>query len=262
MLSSVAGGTAAPRRPKVLIVEDDTATRQLIAGFLKRQGYDCFEAWTASSAMRLVQSQSFDFVILDLELEGDDGYILLRQANEDQPIYIVVSSRTDVVDRLLSFELGADDYMTKPIDLRELQLRLQRSRKRTARDASKGGELFCRELDGVLMLNVRERAIMRGNRVLCLLNRREFKALCMFLDRPNKVISRDDISRELTGRRNLKESRAVDVLVSNVRAKLASAESQSKIKNIRGEGYMFQVNDIEDEEARSAQQVDQERHLS
>jgi len=228
------------KRERVLIVEDDTGTRQLIAGFLKRLGYECIEAWTVASAMRLIESQAFAFVILDLELEDEEGYQLLHYSRAEQPIYIVVSSRTDVVDRLLSFELGADDYMTKPIDLRELHLRLQRSGKRSALDVGLKGELLTRELDGNLRLNMRERAIMSDNRVHCLLNRREFKALCLFLERPNKPISRDDISREISGRRHMKESRAVDVLISNIRAKLAASGSQSKIKNVRGEGYIFQ----------------------
>jgi DNA-binding response OmpR family regulator len=237
------GKPASPnQRQKVLVVEDETATRQLISAFLKRQGYDCIEAWTASSALSLVQLQPFDFVILDLELEDEEGYQLLRQAQGDKPIYIVVSSRTDVADRLLSFELGADDYMTKPIDLRELQLRLQRSKKRNHNELGAGAELV-RKLDGDLVLNMRDRAIMTGGRVHFLLNRREFKTLCLFVERPGKVITRDELARELTGRHNLKESRAIDVLVSNVRAKLTSSGSQSRIKNIRGEGYMFQMDD-------------------
>ena len=229
------------RRQRVLILEDETATRKLIVSFLKRNGYDCMETWTVHSAEHLIRLQEFDFVILDLGLEDQDGFQLLRNRSGSDPIFIVVSSRTDIVDRLLSFELGADDYMIKPINLRELLLRLQRSNKRHLEIAKADVASSLWKIDGEIIFNLHERAIFIRDRIHCMLNRREFKALCLFLEQPNKLISRDEISRNATGRRNQKESRSVDVLVSNIRAKLASAGSKSKIQNIRGEGYMFQI---------------------
>ena len=225
----------------ILVVEDDMAIRKLISAHLKSNGFDVIEAWSIDSAARLLALKQFDAMILDLELEDGEGYELLRSERSAKLLTLVVSAREQVVDRIISFELGADDYITKPINLRELVMRLRRSLRR---GSPKPGEAEGESVIGIdarLRLNIIERSILEGEKTLCRLSSREMKLLCLFLKSPSVALSRDKIGRQVIGRSFPTDSRAVDVLVSDLRLKLNAAHAAVQIRNVRGEGYMMSV---------------------
>lgn len=225
----------------ILIVEDDIAIRRLISAHLKSHGFNIVEAWSVGSAARLLAMKRFDAMILDLELEDGEGFELLRSERAAEMLTLVVSAREQIVDRIVSFELGADDYLTKPIDFRELLMRLRRSMRRGPMKRSDVGGASLLDIDSRLKLNIVERAVMDGDNTVCRLTNREFKLLCLFLKNPSVVVARARIAREVIGHALKAESRVVDVLVSDLRLKLHDAEAATRIRNVRGEGYVMGV---------------------
>ena len=227
----------------LLLVEDDNSMRKLMAAFFKSQGYNVSESATLRSAVRLLQALHFDAVILDLQLEDGEGYDLLRERvkDKDGPKVIVVSVRDQVSDRIVSLELGADDYLSKPVDLRELALRVRRSLRRDAGGAAGRPSRELLDLDGDTRLNVADRSVVREGAAPVRLANREFRLLLMFLDASGAILAREAISRSLYGRRERPESRSIDVLVCDLRRKLNQAKVNFRIKTIRGEGYVAAV---------------------
>jgi DNA-binding response OmpR family regulator len=227
----------------LLLVEDDDSMRKLMAAFFKSQGYNVSESATLRSAARLLHALHFDAVILDLQLEDGEGYDLLRERvkDKDGPKVIVVSVRDQVSDRIVSLELGADDYLSKPVDLRELALRVRRSLRRDAASAAGRPTRELLDLDGDTRLNVADRSIVREGGSPVRLANREFRLLLMFLDASGAILAREAISRSLYGRRERPESRSIDVLVCDLRRKLNLAKVNFRIKTIRGEGYVAAI---------------------
>ena len=225
--------------PSVLVVEDDVAIRRLVSAHLKSNGFNVIEAWSIVSASRLLCIKHFDAMILDLELEDGEGYELLKDKMVSDIMTLVVSAREQVVDRIISFELGADDYLTKPIDLRELVMRLRRSLTRGAVKKKGAAAEPMLDIDARLKLNIVERTIIEGDRTICRLSSRELKLLCLFIKNPSVALSRDKIAREVMGHAFSAESRVVDVLVSDLRLKLQAAQAAAQLKNVRGEGYVM-----------------------
>ena len=228
----------------LLIVDDDTATRQLISTFLRANGFETLEAWSVAGARRLLIARKFDAMVLDVELDDGEGYEILRDPSARDVATLVISARQQVIDRVVSLELGADDYVTKPIDLRELLLRIRRTlhRSRMATPELKP-EVSIDKL-GRVRLDVADRVISRDGRAICSLSSREFKLLRLFLAYDQTVLDRDRIARDALEWRSASDSRAVDMLVSKLRKKVSLAGGENAIKNIRGEGYMFDASKI------------------
>ena len=229
------------RQPSILIVDDDRAIRSLFTKYLKTLGYYVYETWSVGSAKRLLASMKFDVVLLDLELDDGEGFDLLKADLNAANNVIVISVRQDVVDKIASFELGADDYIVKPVDLRELGLRLKRTLERGQRGEGATPLEATVDIDGKFHLNVASRTIAGDGVRPIALSSNEFRLLCTFLNNQRRVIRREEIALELMGKRFLGKSRAIDVLVSDVRRKLKAAETSLKLKSVRGEGYICEV---------------------
>jgi two-component system OmpR family response regulator len=223
----------------VLVVDDDSSIRQLISVFLRANNLEVFEAWSVTGALRTLALNKFDAMILDLELDDGEGFEVLRDELARDVQTIVVSSRPDAIDRVVSLELGADDYVVKPIDLRELLLRLRRSLQRAQVDSAEGLIDVALDRGGRVTLDVAERVICRDGLPMCKLSSREFKLLRLFLAVDHSIVDRDRIARDALDWRSAGDSRAVDMLVSKLRKKIGLAGGDNAIKNIRGEGYMF-----------------------
>lgn len=225
---------------RVLVVEDDSAVRVLVCSYLRSMGYDVVDVFSLESAFRILKAGKIDAIILDLELEDGEGYDILRSKYAESAAVIVTSVRKDVLDRVVSFELGADDYVVKPIDLKELSLRLKRSLKRreAAQEDNKPGSIRV-HVDDDIELDLVQRVIVSPGYVSPQLTKLEFRALQMFAADRSKVFGRDDIARELLGRRVLGKSRAVDALMSKLRRKLDPTGRRRLINSVRGSGYVF-----------------------
>lgn len=227
---------------KILIVEDDDSVRSVMAAALRNSGFDVIDVSSIASGVKLLRNNAFDGMILDIELEDGEGFEILRLPMAQRVVTIVTSVRSDIVDRLVSLELGADDYMVKPIDLRELGLRLRRSLKRNQLEsASTSKESNTLAIDEEIKLNLIERIIVSANYKSPQLTKMEFRALRIFLGDKYRIFSRDHLAKEVLGRRVLGDSRSVDALMSKLRRKIDPGGSRRFINSIRGEGYAFMI---------------------
>jgi DNA-binding response OmpR family regulator len=219
---------------RVLIIEDMTSFRDLIAAFLRHSGYNVVEAATVEAARRIIPLVRPDMILLDLHLADGEGLTLLREDNGcDAPI-IVVSGRSDAESRVASLEMGAADFMVKPIDPRELLLRMRRAERPTPRRACPD----IVEINGV-RVDLDQRRLERPDGAAIALTDAECRLARVLLTAEGRVVSRDAIARRVLGRPDDASSRAVDALVSKLRRKIDPSGGATAIWSVRGEGYRF-----------------------
>lgn len=219
---------------RVLLVEDAAPFRRMMASFLKQYSFEVYEAWSLKSARQLLPSVQPTILLLDIELEDGESFDLLREAACAGISAIVVSARSSVHDRLKALQLGAEDYMMKPLSFLELRLRMQRlagsSRDRHARNA----------VDfGTFVIDFARRRVTHCCGQAFELSPAELLLAQLFIDAGEKILSRETIARQALGRRVQEQSRAVDMLVSKLRRKLDPTRRASLIWAVRGDGYRF-----------------------
>ena len=205
---------------KILIVEDDRATRKALQQLLEAEGFGVESASTGAEALTTFRTARPHFVILDLklpELNGQDVCRQLRKESEEVPILILTGS-ADEVDRVLLLELGADDYVTKPFSPKELLARvravLRRARRSPAVEQLNFGDVF---------VDFQKMEVFRGGRPVPLAPQ-EFKMLKYFSQNPERVISRDQMLSEVWGYNSYPSTRTVDAHMLNLRQKLEKAK--------------------------------------
>ena len=228
-----------PKIKRALIVEDESSTRSLIEVSLRNIGYICIGVSNVSGAQQLLSKNDFQLMILDLGLEDGDGVELINAATHKNVFTIVTSARADIVDRLVAFELGADDYLVKPVDLRELNSRILRTLRRGnvgVRAVSTSNEII---IDSDLRLDLTNRVVIAENYRSAQLTRTEFTMLRLFLSNKFSIFTREHISKEVLGRRVLGNSRSVDALMSKLRKKIDPHGDKGYIISMRNEGYLF-----------------------
>ena len=222
----------------VLIVEDDEVARTKLAGYLETAGHRVSEAIDGRGLREVMLSDPVDLVLLDINLPGEDGLDLTRfiRANSDVGI-ILVTGRTDDVDRIVGLEIGADDYITKPFNPRELLARIKTLLRRTTASAPSVSETM--RFSG-WRFDTRSRRLVspEGDRVA--LTRAEFELLSALIAHPGTVLTRERLLGCITHRSWDPGDRTVDVLVRRLRQKLeADPQSPELIITVHGEGYMF-----------------------
>jgi len=242
-LMHAAGDVANSSQPHVLIVDDDAEIAALVSRYLG--GNNCRVSISANGAQlrAALAGPPIDLILLDLGLPDEDGLSLLRhlQTNWRGPV-IVVSGRGESVERVVGLELGADDYVTKPFELRELLARvrsvLRRTRPAQTQEVSAapdGGLLF----DGMRLDPALRRLIDREGREVPLTSG-EFELLQAMLERPNQVLTRDQLMNCMHGRDTGPFDRAIDVQVGRLRRKIEIDAAQPRlIQSVRGAGYIF-----------------------
>jgi two-component system OmpR family response regulator len=232
------------RPTRLLVVEDDPEISTLVNRYLTSQGFEVMVAANGAMLRNTLAATAVDLVLLDLGLPGEDGFALTRYLHEHWrgPV-IIVSGRGESVDRVVGLELGADDYVTKPFELRELLARirsvLRRSAGRAPPKAAPG--------DSSPALHFAGYRFDPGSRLLTgpegqevALTTGEFDLLQLFLEHPNRVLSRNDIMTHIHGRDAGPYDRAIDVQISRLRRKIdADPTRPALFKSIRGAGYMF-----------------------
>lgn len=230
--------------PTILIVDDDQALRETLADFLTAEGYAVAEANSVSEARARIEACAPALVLLDLNMPGGDGLPLAAElrARTSIPI-IIVSGKGSTIDRVVGLEVGADDYLAKPFELRELLARVRavlrraQSAERSERASAASGRraVFA---DGFVLDCVR-RAVTNSAGAAIVLTAAEFNLLQAFLERPNRVLSRDAIA-DLTKREDWEAfDRSIDTQISRLRKKLEEGGGDGVIQTVRGEGYMF-----------------------
>jgi DNA-binding response OmpR family regulator len=229
---------------EILVIDDDPEVRHLLRTCFEREGYVVSEACDAGGARSVLERGRVNLITLDLTLGRDDGLTLAREirAAGDVPI-VMVSGKGDPVDRIVGLELGADDYISKPFNLREVLARVRAVLRRheagrpISTNADIGHERFC---FGGWILDVTSRGLMDNAGNAHDLTTAEFNLLEMFVKRPHRVLSRDDIMDLLKGQDWAPLDRSIDALVSRLRKKIEDDVAKPlHIKSVRGVGYMF-----------------------
>jgi two-component system, OmpR family, response regulator len=232
---------AMSQSPHILLVEDDREIRTLVSRFLGANDMRVSTAGDGREMDRALKESRLDLVVLDLMLPGEDGLSICRRlrASSNLPV-IMLTSKGEEIDRIVGLEIGADDYLVKPFNPRELLARiravLRRGAGAIAETAREGGTLT---FDGWrLDPNIRQLQNPDGARVA--LTGAEFDLLLVFCERPRRVLSRDQLIDLTQGRAAAPFERSVDVLVSRLRQKLEREPKEpTLIQTIRSGGYMF-----------------------
>jgi DNA-binding response OmpR family regulator len=237
--SELAGAT-------ILLVEDEPTTAESIAACFSACGAHVWHAETGADARAIVRTARPDVIVLDLSLPDVDGLVLcprLRAEAEDVPI-VICSDSPDRRDMLLAFKLGAEDFITKPVDLDELQARVEVAVRRRARGQSAGLRALRGGADGVERAKLGElemdlarwRVVLAGQHIH--LTPTEFKLVRFLVSRVGEIVSRDELARMVWGDASMRDSRTIDAYVRRVRDKLSGAAAPT-IVGVRGLGYQL-----------------------
>lgn len=228
----------------ILIVEDDFASRSLLVSYFEREGYQISETEQADDLVQRVEDQQVDLVLLDINLPGKDGLTLTRELRASSRVGIIlVTSKGDEIDRIVGLELGADDYVTKPFNPRELLVRAKnllwrvRDEGREVRENNRQAAMWNFEgweLDGS------KRLLTAPDETSERLPEGEFKLLQALISHPGQVLSRDQLMDAIHDREWTPNDRSVDVLVGRLRRKLRDNPADPHfILTAHGAGYMF-----------------------
>jgi two-component system OmpR family response regulator len=228
----------------IAIVDDEPDITQLLAGYLSRQGFRVSALGSGHALIELMSADRPDLVLLDLGLPGEDGFAIARQLRERWRCgLIIVTGRGDAVDKVVGLEIGADDYVTKPFDLRELLARIKAVLRRLAPPGDVAAapqaprERLC--FDG-WELDVAARQLLDRSGESVVLTGGEFDLLCVLAQHPGRVLSRDFLLEHTRGRDAAPFDRTIDVQIGRLRRKLGDdADDPRIIKSVRGVGYVL-----------------------
>ena len=222
---------------KVLIIDDDVELCELIAEFLKQEGFKISAVHDPEAGLQKLASETFSIVILDVMLPKFTGFELLRRlrATHNNVPVLLLTARGDEVDRIVGLEIGADDYLPKPFNTRELTARLRAILRRVSAQQSSGAPVL--RIDPI-ELNPNTRTVKRGNETLDLTSL-EFDLLRELMSHAGQVVSREDISSNVLGRPFSPFDRSIDMHISKLRRKLGEKRGEELIKTVRNSGYLF-----------------------
>lgn len=237
---------ASNERPehRLLIVDDETEVATMLARYFGGQGFEVVTAADGEQMRQRLTETRIDLVMLDLGLPGEDGFSITRYLRETWkgPV-VIVTGRGDSVDRIVGLELGADDYVTKPFDLRELLARVRSVLRRTHTSTTTVSETPCVGVDyafGGFILDTRSRTLRSPDGIPVDLTTGEFALLRVLAENAHRVLSRDQLMTHLYGRAAGPYDRAIDVQVGRLRRKIEPDPSRpALIKSVRGAGYVF-----------------------
>lgn len=228
---------------KILLVDDDPRICNLLCRYLRQEGFQTISANNGAEMWELFKQESPDLIILDLKLPDEDGLTLARKLRSESDIGIIMlTGKADPVDRIVGLELGADDYITKPFDERELLARVRSLLRRTSSNGQKDKLDYTpstAKFDG-WELNLIEHTLYSPDGEAVHLTSYEFQLLEALVNRANRILSRDAILDLIAGREHHPQDRSIDVLVGKLRKKIEKdPKNPNFIKSIRGVGYKF-----------------------
>jgi two-component system phosphate regulon response regulator OmpR len=231
----------AAERARLLVVDDDHELRELAQAYLTQQGFDVATVPNGPAMDAYLAEQRVDLILLDLMLPGEDGLSIARRLKQraTTPI-IMISAQGEDVDRIVGLEIGADDYIAKPFNPRELLARIRAVLRRSnVRHVDPNNELHPAVQFGEFELDLNAHRLSRSG-VPVVLTSGEFDLLAILVKYPNRVLDRDRILDLLTGAERSPFDRSIDVRVTRLRAKIEADPSKPiYIKTIWGKGYMF-----------------------
>ena len=217
----------------ILVVDDDNRIRELVKQYLEKNHFIVTTAINALDAKKKLEIIKFDILVLDIMMPGESGLSLTKEIKENNPMPIILlTAKGEVQDRIEGLELGADDYLGKPFEPKELLLRVKNILNKT-RTSVLPEEIYI----GSALINLKK-LIIKINNQTKKINPQEKKVLEKMLRSPGKVFSRDDISKII----NLSKERTVDVMITRLRQKIESNPKSPKyLQTIRGSGYVLWI---------------------
>lgn len=232
------------KRRHILVVDDDLEIRQLLQAYLEQNGYRVTTVGEGKAMNRVLAEQRIDLVVLDLMLPGTDGLELCRNLRVQSKVPIIMlTARGDEMDRILGLEMGADDYLPKPFNPRELLARIKVVLRRSTSlpyDQPESAPQAIRFAGWTLDPIARHLKSSAG--IVVPLSGAEYRLLKVFLEHPNRILNRDQLLDLTQGREAEPFDRSIDVLVSRLRRRLEDDPKEPGIiKTVRGEGYVFAV---------------------
>ncbi|MNH73159.1 Transcriptional regulatory protein OmpR [compost metagenome] len=230
--------------PHILVVDDHSEIRDLLKRFLEQHGMRVSCARDGKEMKRLLDEREFDLLVLDLMMPGEDGLTLCRELRVKSRLPIIMlTAMGEETDRIIGLEMGADDYLAKPFNPRELLARIKAVMRRTQAEIQPvpETETLTRDLRfDRWLLDINRRELVDEEGVGMSLSTAEFDLLKVFLERPQRVLSRDQLLDLARGREAVAFDRAIDTLVSRLRRKLErDPKNPELIKTIWGGGYLF-----------------------
>jgi DNA-binding response OmpR family regulator len=220
---------------RVLLVDDDVQLCKLLAERLASEGFVMETVHDGSRGLERAVSMEYALVVLDLMLPGIGGLDVLRRLRKVSPVpVLILTARGEDSDRILGLEMGADDYVPKPFNPRELIARIRAILRRTGRVEASAGPLVA----GDLRIDPAVREVWLEDAPLNLTSV-EFTLLEVFMREPGRILSRDQLTEAVLGRKLGPFDRVIDVHVSNLRKKLGVVQDRQRIKAVRGSGYLF-----------------------
>ncbi len=224
----------------ILIVEDEPITREQLVSYFEEEGFRVSSTGSGSEVLPMVADNEVILVLLDIKLPGKDGLTLTREIRAQSDIGIIlVTSKQEQIDRILGLESGADDYVTKPFDPRELLSRAKNLIRRVHIQQSQRRKNHIHSFDGwQLDLNKRELTSPEGQQTT--LSAGEYQLLLAFMEKAGEVMNRDQLMFRIRNREWFPDDRYIDVLVGQLRKKLGERAANAKIiATIHGTGYLF-----------------------
>jgi len=229
--------------PNILIVEDEQVTRSTLKSIFEAEGYCVFEAIDGDSMHQIIAENSINLVIMDINLPGKNGLLLARELREQANVALMfLTGRDNEVDKILGLEIGADDYITKPFNPRELTIRARNLLSRSmnaSKDEEESKNVEQYTFNG-WVLDINSRSLVNPNGESYKLPRSEFRALLHFCENPGKIQTRAELLKKMTGRELKPHDRTVDVTIRRIRKHFESVSGTPEIiATIHGEGYRF-----------------------
>nr|BAH89727.1 DNA-binding response regulator [uncultured bacterium]BAH90554.1 DNA-binding response regulator [uncultured bacterium] len=230
----------AEQQDHILVVEDEPITRDQLVSYFEDEGFKVTSTGSGDEVLPLVMESDVILVLLDIKLPGKDGLTLTREIRTQSDIGIIlVTSKQEQIDRILGLESGADDYVTKPFDPRELLSRARNLIRRVHIQQKQRRKNHIRTFEGwQLDLNKRELTSPEGTQTT--LSAGEYQLLLAFMEQAGEVMNRDQLMNRIRNREWFPDDRYIDVLVGQLRKKLGERAANAKIiATIHGTGYLF-----------------------
>ncbi|WP_206485207.1 two-component system response regulator ArcA [Thalassotalea sp. G2M2-11] len=227
------------QKPHILIVEDEDVTRFNLRNLFEAEGYTVSEAINGEEMEKQLKQSAINLIIMDINLPGKNGLLLARELTDNSELGLIfLTGRDSDIDKILGLEIGADDYLTKPFNPRELTIRARNILNRISQGKQESDNAIIRfnqwELDG----NSRKMTAPDGNVIS--IPRGEYRALRLLIANTGQIVTRQQLIKEMTGRDLRSNDRTVDVTIRRLRKHFESVEDCPELINtIHGEGYRF-----------------------
>lgn len=233
-------------QPRLIVVDDEVGLREMVAEYLERDNCSVRTASSGNSLDALLDQEDADLIVMDINMPGEDGLSILQRIRRTRSTPVVMlTAASNIADKIAGLEMGADDYMTKPFDLRELKTRI----KAVLRRQSSAGNVVNAEHATALPKNIRPfgkmfvdleaRSLINGNGAIEPVTAMEFELLQVFLQNPGRVLTRDRLLDLAHNRDNESFDRSIDVRIARIRKKVEHNPSKPEaLKTIRGVGYI------------------------